>query len=144
MSDVEEVLPKFTGKIFVGVVIVRELQCDREHVETIHRHPARSIGLCKLSARRQRPRAVEDTDIIQPKKTTFENIIPFGIFPIHPPRKIQQEFLKDPCKELSIAAAFHLFFYLVNAHGGPFMYRGIDTTESPLVRWDLPVRMHVP
>ncbi len=90
VCDVHEMLEELAGHIFVRLIFFRQFQRHRQHVQAIHPHPACSVRLLQVSARRQRCRAIEYSDIVQPQESSLEYVPPIGIFAIHPPREIQQ------------------------------------------------------
>src|SRR5258708_10631846 len=47
--DIHEVLDKFTGYVFVGWIVLGQLQRDSQHVQAIHAHPTGTIGLLEMS-----------------------------------------------------------------------------------------------
>ena len=75
-ADVNEMLEELAGDIFVGGIVLGEFQRDRQHVETIHAHPAGAVGLLDMSAGGQRLAAVEDADIVEAEKAALENVAP--------------------------------------------------------------------
>src|SRR6266498_958444 len=92
----------------------------------------------------QRRAAIENTDIIQTKKTSLKDVHSLSIFPIDPPRKIQKKFLENALKKNCVPNAALLLVDLINAPCGPGVDWWIYITERPLVCRQLPVRMHVP
>src|SRR6266481_2997905 len=45
IGDVEEVLPKLAGNVFVDRILAGEFERDGQHVERVHRHPRCAVGL---------------------------------------------------------------------------------------------------
>src|SRR4029077_8564791 len=78
------------------------------------------------------------------EEAALKNISAFGIFAIHPPGEVEQEFLKDAFQKHSVALATALFFNFVYAPSGPGVHRWVDVAEGPLIGGQLPVGMHVP
>ena len=74
----------------------------------------------------------------------MKNIHALGVFAVHPPGEVEQKFVEDTFEKLPIGFAAHALFDLVDAPRRPGMHRRIYVTESPFVRRQLPVRMHVP
>ena len=48
-ADVNEMLEELGGDVLVDGVVLRELERNGEHVEAVHRHPARAVGLVQLA-----------------------------------------------------------------------------------------------
>ena len=71
---IEEMLEEFGGDILIGIVVLRQLDGDAQHVEAVHRHPGGAVGLLQRAARRAVARAVEDADIVQAQKAALEDI----------------------------------------------------------------------
>src|SRR3982751_1300692 len=97
-----------------------------------------------MTSRRQWLTAIEQADIVEPKKTALENIVPFGILSINPPREIKDQLVKDAFKKLEVTNTRLVLLQLINAPCGPGMYRRVHITECPLVSRQLTVRVHVP
>src|SRR5579863_7752956 len=97
-----------------------------------------------MAPRRKRRGTVENPDVVQAEKTALKNVHAVGVFAIHPPCEIEQEFVEDFFEEAAVSNAAYAPFDFVNAPGGPCMDGWIDVTESPLVSRQLPVGMHVP
>ena len=134
---------KLRCDVLVDRVALSQLQRHREHRPTIKRHPRRPVGLLQRSAGRQRLRAVKHPDVVQPQKTAAEDMPPAGIFAVHPPGEIEQEFLKHPPQPYPIpGASFGRHF--IHPPTRPRMHRRIHVGEIPLIRRHLPVRVHIP
>src|SRR6266536_3791346 len=66
-ADVDEMLEELRRDVLVDDIALRELQRDGLHVEAIHRHPARAVGLVQLPARGQTGSTVEGADVVEPE-----------------------------------------------------------------------------
>ncbi len=88
--------------------------------------------------------AVKHTDIIQAKKTAFKYIVAISIFPVDPPGKIDEQFLKDSFKKNNIATAKAFLLNAVNFHSCPGLHRRIYIAEIPFVSGQLSIGFHVP
>src|SRR5579872_1445294 len=97
-----------------------------------------------MPARRQRLRPVEDSDVVEPQKSALKNIRPVWVFAIHPPRKIQQQLVKNSLEKVAVCNSTHASLDLVNAKRRPCMHRWVRMAEWPVRRRQLPVRVHVP
>src|SRR5687767_9871582 len=144
VRDIEEMLKELAGDVLVNRIVQRELEGDAEHVEAIHRHPTGSVGLLEASAGGQWFRAIEDADVIEAEKATFENIVAGGVLTVHPPGEIHEQLVEGAFEKLAIMAAHELSVDLVDAPARPGVNGRVDVAESPLVRGYLPVGMHVP
>ena len=71
LRDVDEMLEKFAGHVFVGRILARKFQRDGQHVQAVHAHPAGAVGLLEMAAGRQRRRAVEDADIVEAEEAAL-------------------------------------------------------------------------
>src|ERR1700749_2219232 len=92
----------------------------------------------------QRLRPVKNSDVVEPKEAALEDIRPVGIFAIHPPGEVQQQFVKDFLEKIAIGNSTDSPFDFINAKRSPGMYRRIHVAKCPLIRGQLPVGMHVP
>src|ERR1700736_1909991 len=87
---------------------------------------------------------IEHPDVIEPEKSALEDVVPFGVFAVHPPGKGQQHLVEDCFEKCPIAFAGLFALDLIDPPGCPGDYRGIDVTEVPFIRRDLSVRVLVP
>src|SRR5215831_10473671 len=69
VRDVQEMLPKLAGDVFVSGIFTGEFHCDGEQVQTIHRHPTGAVRLLNVTTGRQRRTAVEDADIVESEES---------------------------------------------------------------------------
>jgi hypothetical protein len=116
----------------------------RQHVQAIHGHPARPVGLFDEISRAQRPRTIEYADIVEAEEPTLENIFSLGVLAIHPPGEIEQQFVKHALQEITIGFSVNAPFDLVDAPGCPGVHRRIHVREIPFVGRKLAVGVHVP
>src|SRR5579863_8525079 len=68
-GNVDEMLEEFAGHVFVGGILARQLERNRQHVQAIHSHPAGAVGLFEMASRGQRLRTVKDSDVVKAEKT---------------------------------------------------------------------------
>ena len=144
LRDVDEVLEKFAGHVFVGRILARKFQRDGQHVQAIHPHPAGAVGLLEVPARGQRLRAVKHADVVEAQESALKYVHAVGILAIHPPGEIQQQFVEDALEKAAVGAPADALLDLVHAPRRPGVHRRIHVAERPLVGRQLPVRMHVP
>src|SRR5438552_56978 len=102
-------LPEFAGHVLVGRVFDRKLERDGEHVQAVHRHPTRAVGLCETAAGWQGLGTVENAYVVEAEKPAFEDIVSFGVLSVYPPRKIEQKLLKYSCEKLPVGNTGPLF-----------------------------------
>ncbi len=144
-GDAEEVLEELAGDILVDVIVLGQFQGDAHQVKRVHRHPARPVGLVKVSARRQLGAAVEHADIVEAEKPALEHVAAFGVLAIDPPGEIEHQLVEHALEEPQIAAAAIVIAVdLVHTPRGPGMHRRIDIAKGPLISGHLAVRVHVP
>src|SRR5262245_27531998 len=96
-----------------------------------------------MASRGQRFGAVEDTDVVQPQKTTREQMLPQHILTGNPPGEIEQQLLKGSSQEETVLLTSRPR-HLVHAPTGPGMDRRIHVAVIILVSRYLPVGVHVP
>src|SRR5205807_3087441 len=73
-SNMKEMVQELDGHVFIYRIASTELDRDAQHVEAKHRHPGCAIGLLDKAAGRQRPGAVEHTDIVEAEEAAFEYV----------------------------------------------------------------------
>src|SRR5258708_31176554 len=95
-------LKKLAGHVFVGWIFFGELQGNRQHVQTEHSHPTRAVGLLEVPAGRERGGAVEYADVVEAQEPALENIHSVGVLEVHPPRKVQEQFVKHAFEKAEI------------------------------------------
>src|SRR5712692_866239 len=103
VGDVEEVLPELAGDVFIDGILAGEFESDGEHVEGVHGHPRSAVGLFNMATGGKRRAAIEDADIVEAEKATLEDVHTFGVFAVHPPGKVEHEFLEYAFEKCSIA-----------------------------------------
>ena len=144
LGDIQEVLEELGGDVFVDPIVHRQLQRDRQHVQAEHAHPAGAVALLQVPAGRQRLRAVEHADVVQPQEAALEDIHALGIFLVDPPGEVQQQLVEHPLQKGQIARAALLLIDLIHAPGRPGQHRRVDIAKGPLVGRDLPIRVLEP
>src|SRR5215467_14069726 len=97
-----------------------------------------------MPACRKRSRAIEDSDVIEPKEATLKDVGSIRIFAIDPPREIQKQFVKDFFQKATVGGASHATLNFVHAPCRPCVNGRIHIAERPFVSGKLAVRMHVP
>src|SRR6266536_4848134 len=136
-------LEELRGHVFIHWIGLREFQRHGKHGEAIKSHPRSTVRLLQKSAGRQRFRAVENADVIEPEETAGEKIVAFGVFAVHPPGEVEQQLLECAFKKSAITLPARTS-HLVNAPGGPGVDGRIHITKSKFVSRHLAVRVHVP
>src|SRR5215831_14739081 len=111
--NIEEVLPKLAGDVLVGGVSARELECDGQHVQRVHRHPRRAVRLLNVASGRKGRAAVEYADVVEAEEAALEDVHSFGVLSVDPPREIQHQLLEDALEEGAVSLAAPLLFDLV-------------------------------
>ena len=71
----------------------------REHVQAVHRHPARAVGLLEVAAGRQRRAAVEDADVVEAEEAALEDVVALRVLAVHPPGEVEQQLVEDALEE---------------------------------------------
>src|SRR5207302_7753002 len=103
------------------------------------RHPTGAIRLVNVAACRKRSAPVEYSDIVKTEETALKDISSVGIFPVHPPGEVQQQFMENAPQKNEVAWIVRVPFApafaidLEDAPGCPGVHRGINVTESPFV-----------
>jgi hypothetical protein len=65
-----------------------------------------------VAASGQRGAAIKDTDVIETEETALENVPAETVLAIHPPREVQQQFVKRGLEKIQIRLAVQSFFAL--------------------------------
>src|SRR5215471_19701917 len=143
MSNVDKMLPELAGDVLVGVILAGELEGNAEHIQAVHGHPAGAVGLLDVSTRRQWRTAIENADVVQTEKAALKDVASFGVLAVYPPGEVQHQLVKHARQEFPISSPTPFFVYFVDPPCGPGEHRRIDVVESPFVRRDLPVGVHV-
>src|SRR5215469_9495947 len=94
IGNPDEILKEAIGDVFVRRVMLGEDERNFEHGKAIERHPCRAIRLIHVPAARQWRTAIKDADVIQPKKPSRKNVSSRRILAIHPPGKVQPQFME--------------------------------------------------
>ena len=110
LGDIDKMLKKLGRHFFVGFVVLGQFQGHFEHIEAIHGHPSRAVGLFQMPAAWNGRTAVENPNIVQPQKAAFKNVFALRVLPIDPPREVQRQFMKSLFEKNNVALAFVAFF----------------------------------
>src|SRR6516225_7374823 len=74
VRNMNKVLEELAGNAFVRRILPGEFERDGKHVQAVHSHPARTVGLLKVAAGRQRSGAVEHADVVETKESALKDI----------------------------------------------------------------------
>src|SRR5437764_11036834 len=121
MSDIEKVLQEFDGNVLVIAVLPRELEGDCEHVQAVHGHPARTIGLVKMSATRSLRAAIEHSDVVQPQESALKHVPAVRVLAIDPPGEVDQQLMEDAFQKADVGDTANTLLDLIDAQRGPGM-----------------------
>ncbi len=103
VRDGDEVLEELRREVLVGAVLPGQLHRHGQQRGAVEGHPRRPVRLLEEAARRQRPRAVEDADVVEAEEPAREQMVALGVLAIHPPGEVEQQLLEDPREEESVA-----------------------------------------
>ena len=143
-ADHQEMLEELGRDVLIGIVVLRQFDGDAQHVQAVHRHPGRSVGLHQHAIDGQRSGPVEDADIVHAEEATFEDVQAARVLAVHPPGEIEQQLGENPLEKPAVAFAVALPLRIVEAQSRPGLHGRIDVAEVPFVSRQLPVRVHVP
>jgi hypothetical protein len=143
VDDRDEVLEELRRQVLAGGVVAGELDRDRQHGGAVEGHPRGAVGLLEVAARRQRPRAVEDADVVEAEEAAAEEVLARDVLPVHPPGEVQEVLLEDAGEEEAVARAA-LAGHLVDPPRRPGRHGRVHVAECPLVGGGLAVRVRVP
>jgi len=97
-----------------------------------------------MAAIRERGAAIEYADVIKPEESAFKNIFASRIFPIHPPGKGKEQFVKDCFQKCAVAFTGLFALDLEDAPGRSPDHGWINIAEVPFVGGKLAVGMLIP
>ena len=118
IRDPEEMLQEPESDVLIHGVVLRQNECDLQHVLAVERHPRRAIRLVEMTTCGKLGTAIEHPNIVQPEKSTGEDIPSLGILPVDPPVEIQHQALKGALQEAQVRL-------------GPVLFRCCKETMSP-------------
>src|SRR5207247_3214127 len=102
--------------------------------------PRGPIRLLEVATLGERRRPVERTDVVQAEESALEDVVALGVFPVDPPREVQEKLVEDALQELEVLRAIDL----EHPQRSPSVNREVDVAERPLIGGQLAVRMHIP
>ena len=143
-GNAEEMFEKLGRDIFVNVIFTGEFNRNPHQVQRKHSHPTRAIALFKMATVGKGGAAIEYADVIEPEESSLKDIVTFGIFPIHPPGKGEQQFVEDRFQKRAVALAGLFALDLEDAPGRPRDHRRVNIAEIPFVSGKLAVGMLIP
>src|SRR3954447_23981408 len=127
-------LKELGGEVLVDGIMSRQFERRPSHIQAIRGHPCCSVGLLQSEIVRKDHAAIDDTDIVQPEKATLEQVFTAFILPVHPPREVDNEFVKDARQKVTITLSSPSLFSLVERSGRRNVDGRIHVAEGPLVR----------
>ena len=86
-----KMLQEAVSYFLISGVVFCQNEGDLEHVLTVECHPRRAIRLIKMSAGRQLCTAVENSDVVEPKKAARKDVSTLRIFTVYPPIEVQHK-----------------------------------------------------
>src|SRR5690349_7559714 len=135
---------EFAGNVLIRRVERGQVQSDFEHVQAVHGHPTRTVGLFEQPAAGERRAAIENANVIETEEAAFKNVGAFRVFSIDPPGEVHEQLVEDALEKRKIPYAFDAAINLEYTQGSPSVNRRIDIAKRPFVSGNLPVGMHVP
>src|SRR5688500_1622626 len=93
-GDQYKVFEKFGGHIFKRRIVISYFDSHIHHIERVCAHPTGTVCLFKLHFAGEMKVAVEHTDVIETKKSAFEDVVAVHIFPVDPPGEVDDEFVE--------------------------------------------------
>ena len=83
--------------------------------------------------------AVDYGDVIETKEAALEDVVPFSINLVDPPREIDEEFVKDLLQKLGVGNSTALTIKIVDTPAGPGVHRRIQIGKFPFISRNLSV-----
>ena len=105
VDDLHEMLEELRRDVFVSRVGERQFARHRKHRRAVKRHPCGAIRLGERLPARQRPRTVEEPDVIEAEKAAGEDVAPLDVLAIDPPGEVEQQLLETALEKECVAAA---------------------------------------
>ena len=103
VRDGHEMLEELGGDRLVGRPGLRELERDRQHVETEQTHPGGSVGLLEPPALAQvGPAAIEHADVVQAEEAPLKRVAALGVLAVDPPGEVEQQLVKDLFEKVGV------------------------------------------
>src|SRR5918996_3730531 len=133
VGDPHEMLEEFSGNVFIGRVGAGQIQGDGQHIQGVHGHPGRSIGLFQMTSSREGRASVKNADVVQSQKAPLKDVATFVVLAVDPPGEIQQQLVEQALQEKSIGLAGDLLGGLVYLEGSPSVDWWVHIAEVPFV-----------
>ena len=68
-----------------------------------HGHPGGAVGLLEPPARGERHGPVEiGLDVVEPEEPSLEDVAPFGVLAVDPPREVEEQLVADALEKLEV------------------------------------------
>src|SRR5215831_3751709 len=93
-ADVHKMFKELYRQQLVSTIRLCEFQCDPHQVQAEESHPTGAIRLLEDGSAGQGLAAGQHRNIVQPKKSTLEDIIPLAIHAVDPPAEIDQQLVQ--------------------------------------------------
>ena len=93
-GNVIKLLGKLEDHILVTGIVGSKFDGDLRHILAEQGHPGCPVCLLQVAAGGKRCTAIEDADVIEAEKASFEYVLAEPVFTIHPPGKIQSQLVE--------------------------------------------------
>ena len=82
----------WTGPVWVlsSYYLARGLERYGEHIEAVHAHPARAVGLLYVAAGRELRAPVEYPDVVETEETSLEYVPALPVLSVDPPGEVKE------------------------------------------------------
>ena len=143
-GDVDHLVEVMERTVFVGRVVLAELQTHSQHRLRVKDHPCGAVRLLEVASGRELGAAVEHPDVVEPQKAALEKVATFEPLAMQPPIEISAQPLEDGLQptNVTLVAATGLVV-LKHRQRREGVNRRIDVVECPLVCGDRAVVAHV-
>ena len=142
-GDRNELLGERQHHGLIDGIVRRQFDGDLQHALAEEGHPRGAIRLFQMTPGGERGTAVENADVVEPQEASPEDVLPTGVFAIHPPVEIHQQLLKHLLEKSQVALARDTLLRLVDLPRGERMNGRVDVAEVPLVGRELAIRIQV-
>src|SRR5262245_10386774 len=107
-------LNKFDGHVLVSLVVHGQFPRYFQHVKAEKCHPRGTVSLLEVAPGWQRRTSIEDTDVIQAKKSSLKGVLARPVFSVQPPCEIHEQLLEATLQPSEIPISRSDFFQAIS------------------------------
>src|SRR5438128_1389783 len=118
-------LEELRSQALINLMLLRKLECYAHQVQAEHSHPPGGVALLEHNSCLELFTAVDHRDVVESQKAAFEDVVAFAVDFVHPPGKVDQQFVKALLQPIAIGVPAPDAIHVVDSPASPRVHRRI-------------------